>query len=807
MRKALKWIVVTLLALILVVALGGYLMVRSAGQPKVEGNLKLAGLTSPVRVLRDELGVPYIFAANTPDLIRAQGFITAQNRLLQMELFRATWRGELAATFGPDALPGDIRMRVLGIRRNGERHAAKLDAASRAFLQQYVDGVNAYVNDNKADHPIELRIAGLTPQPWAVADLVCLIHFVHYTHSTNFKAEIVAQELIDKLGLTRAREIFPLTVNPDWADRTAQATPATVSAVEGLRLGVNLSDLTVAPETLNHQGLGSNNWAVGPSRSASGKAIVANDPHLDSRILPGYWHPVGLFAPGIQAVGAALPGMPGILVGRNQHVAFGVTNAYGDVQDVYVETLDPKDPNRYLDGDRSEPFTVVKEMVRVKDKAAPAGYREQPLEIRYTRRGPVISEHPGLGSSGDKILVLRSTDAEVLGPVIGIEGLLTATDAAAFDREVQKIDLMMFNFVFGDDKGSIGHRATGAVPVRKGADGSIPRVPPADGSDDWVGFIPKDRMPGMLDPARAWVGTANNDTTPQGFPWYYTNYVSPNYRYRRIGQVLGTAKGMTVSDHWALMEDNRNLQSDVLRGAIVAALKDDPAQRDLVDILQKWDGVDRADLAAPLVYQALYREIVIGTYGDELGEDAVKDMLSTWYFWQQRFDALAATPDSAWFDDVRTKDKRETLADVIRAAAPRARASIEVAQGKDPAAWRWGKAHLLRFVSPLRRNGAGQELLGGFTVERPGSGETLNRGVYDFQKPYDVNFFPSMRVVMDFGDPDKIEAVVAGGVSERHLQPHQNDQAKLLVAGERRSWWFNPKLAEANAKSSVTLSP
>ena len=808
MVKTLKWILWALVALLFAAILAVFLLLRASGHPKVDGELKLAGLSAPVKVLRDELGVPYIFAGNTPDLLRAQGFVTAQNRLMQMELFRATWRGELAATFGADALPSDIRMRVLGMRRNGDRHAAKLDASARAYLQAFADGVNAYVQDHGGDHPIELKVAGLKPGPWSVADLVTLVHFIHYTHSTNFKAEIVGQKLIDKLGLARAKEIMPLTVNPDWAGSPASQKAATArTGASGEPLGVQWAHLLVAPETLNHQGLGSNNWAVGPSRSASGKAMVANDPHLDSRILPGYWHPVGLFTPEIQAVGAALPGMPGILVGRTKHVAFGVTNAYGDVQDVYIETLDPADKNRYLQGGKSTPFTVVEETIRIKDKAAPGGVREQPLRIRYTVRGPVISDHPGLGSGGDKVLVLRSTDAEVLGPVLGIEGLLTAPDAAAFDREVQKIDLMMFNFVFGDDKGSIGHRATGAVPVRAGADGSLPRVAPADGSDDWTGYIPKDRMPGMIDPPRAWVGTGNHDTTPKDYPWYYTNYVAPDYRYRRMGQVLGSAKQMTVADHWKLMMDDRNLQSDPLRAAIVAALKDDPAQRDLAELLAKWDGVDRAEQAAPLVYQAMYREIAIGTFQNKLGDEVTRDLLSTWYFWQQRFDALAATPDSPWFDDPRTPDKRETLADVIRAAAPRARAGIEAVQGKDPAAWSWGKVHTLRFVSPLRRNGAGQELVGGFTVPRSGSGETLNRGVYDFQKPFDVNFFDSMRMVADFGDPDKIEAVVAGGVSERHFQPHQNDQARILVSGERRSWWFNPAKAEAAAKSTLTLKP
>ena len=807
MARMLKRLAFAILALVSLAILGTGWFVRSAGHAQVDGSMKLAGLSAPVTVLRDELGVPYIFAANTPDLLRAQGFVTAQHRLMQMELFRAQWRGELAANFGADALPGDIRMRVLGVRRNGERHAAKLAPESRAFFQHYVDGVNGYIEAHASDHPIELKAAGLVPRAWSVADLVALIHFVHYTHATNFKAEVVAQKLIDKLGFDRAHEIFPLTVNPDWAARTASIAPAGAGRTDWAQLNIEWDDLRVAPDTLNHQGLGSNNWAVGPGRSASGKAMVANDPHLDNRILPGTWHPVGLFTPDIQAVGAALPGMPGILVGRTKHVAFGVTNAYGDVQDLYVETLDPADPNRYVDGERTLAFEVLTETIRVKDKPAPGGFRDHVLQVRTTKRGPVISDHRGLGPEGDKVLVLRSTDAEVLAPVIGIEGFLTAPDASAFDREVQKIDLMLFNFVFADDQGTIAHRASGAVPIRAGADGGFPRLPPKDGSDDWTGFIAKDRMPGMANPPQAWVGTANHDTRPEGFPWYYTNYVAPNYRYRRMGEVLGAGQKMTVDDHWRLMRDERNLQSDVLRGAIVEALKGDAGQTDLVALLEAWNGNDRADQAAPLLYQALYREIALGTFSDELGEDTVNDMLATWYFWQQRFDALVATPDSVWFDDVRTAERVETLPDIIRAAAPRARASLEAAYGKNAASWLWGKAHTLRFVSPLRRNGAGQELVGGFTLERSGSGETLNRGVYDFQKPYAVNFFASMQLVVDFGDADKIEAVLAGGVSERHFQPHQNDQAKLWAQGQRRPWWFNPKQVEANAKARLVLAP
>ena len=207
-------------------------------------------------VLRDELGIPYIFAANTPDLLRAQGFVTAQHRLMQMELYRATWRGELAATFGARALPSDIRMRVLGIRRNGDRHAAMLEPASRAYFQQYADGINAYIGTHASDHPLELKVAGLAPRPWSVADLVTLIHFIHYSHAANIKAEIVAQQLIDRLGFDRARELFPVAVEPRLGRRARRPGRPPFRRAGWTALDIDWDDLAAGPETSQSPGTG-----------------------------------------------------------------------------------------------------------------------------------------------------------------------------------------------------------------------------------------------------------------------------------------------------------------------------------------------------------------------------------------------------------------------------------------------------------------------------------------------------------------------------------------------------------------------
>ena len=464
--------------------------------PKVDGELALPGLTAKVRVLRDEHGIPYIFAANTPDLIRAQGFVTVQDRLFQMEGYRAIATGRLAESIGAAGLASDRPIRLLGLRRNAERHAKLLSPEARNFLNWYAEGMNAYITGHADDHPLELKLAGFSPRPWTLDDMVTVLHFVNFSQAANFKAELNLQKLIDKFGADKVmRELLPVNVNPDRKLQpviVGGAAGAQPLSGEGVQL---LAGLDEAWAPLAPLAVGSNNWAIGKSRSASGAAVLVNDPHLDARMLPGIWHPVGLFAPGIQAVGAALPAVPGIQVGRTAHVAFGVTNAYGDSQDLFIEKTVPGKPDHYVDGDQQRPFQMIEEVIRIKDKDAPGGFREETMNIRATVRGPIISGAV-LGYDGETLLSLRMASAELPGGGIGIDQLLTARNIAEVDQAAQAMDVIYFNYVFVDKAGGIGHRSTGRVPVRASKQGSHPK--PVGASDDWRGFIPPDQMPGMI---------------------------------------------------------------------------------------------------------------------------------------------------------------------------------------------------------------------------------------------------------------------------------------------------------------------
>jgi len=310
---------------------------------QTEGTLVLPGLKAPVTVHRDEKGMAYIYAQDMHDAVMAQGFVTAQDRLFQMELTRLVATGRICEMAGEEARPLAIRMKTIGFLRNARQHAALLDPETRAFFQSYIDGVNAFIQLRPKEHHLEFKLAGIKPTPWAIEDSLAVLYLMSWDLAANLETEIIAQMLVEKLGPEKAKEIFPLNLNPD----ETRGPEVRIAVSEWIPLALEKDQNLLAYFKDHTLALGSNNWSVGSRLSAGGKPIVANDPHLDARILPGPFHPIGLITPQFRAVGVNIPGLPGIAVGRTGYVAFGLTNAYGDTQDLYVETLDAKDQEKY----------------------------------------------------------------------------------------------------------------------------------------------------------------------------------------------------------------------------------------------------------------------------------------------------------------------------------------------------------------------------------------------------------------------------------------------------------------------------
>ena len=532
---------------------------------------------------------------------------------------------------------------------------------------------------------------------------------------------------------------------------------------------------------------------------------MANDPHLDSRLLPGPWYPACLITPEFRFVGVSIPGLPGMVIGRNEHIAVGVTNSYGDAQDLYVETVDPRDPGRYLEGERSLPFEVITETLLVKDKDAPQGKREKKIKIRLTRRGPVVSGlHPGFKT--DKVVTLRWAPFETMGPSLGIERLLAARSVRDIREALSRLNVIMLNFVFADINGNIGWAASGRLPIRSEGDGTVPYVV-RDGRDDWTGWIGFDEMPQLFNPPRGWVGTANHDTVSRDYPYYYSSHLSPSYRYRRMIQLLDAPGRKSAQDHWRFQRDTMNLMAKSIAPIMVKALMAREETREMAQLLSGWDYYDDPDLAAPIIFQAVYREFALLVFQDELGEDLAGTMLRTWYFWQERLQKMVLDGTSPWFDDVKTEGVAETRDDLFRMAALKALERLSPELGPDPGQWLWGKVHTLELVSPVRRKGLGKGPLGAGSHAALGSGETLARGIYDFTEPFGVVISASLRMVADLSDDDKVLAVLPGGVSGRLFHPHTKDQVEAYMNGDQVYWWFSDRAIEEHRQSALVLKP
>lgn len=764
-----------------------------------EGDLHFPGLKADVEVFRDDQGIAYIYAANEDDLLRAQGFVTAQDRLFQMHLTRLLVSGRISELVGRQGMESDIRMRTIGFARQGRRHAAMLNEANRRFLQLYADGVNAFIA-RKGDLPLEFKLSGVKPEPWTITDSLAIVYYMGWSTAANIKDEIIAQLLVETLGPEKAKELFPLNINPDTENICRQAKKTADGRLpEKTHLDLAADPVLMSLWTEQFPGLhiGSNNWVAGPALSASGKPVVANDPHMDARILPGPWYPCGLITPEVRAVGVNVPGIPGMVAGRTGHIAIGMTNSYGDTQDLFIETIDPADPNRYMEGGKSHPFHILKEKIQIKNSKAEGGFQEEEVSVRLTRRGPVVS---GVlkGLDARNVITLRWSPFETMQPSLGLDQLMKSRSVAHIRDGLRQITPIMLNFVFADGEGHFGWQTTGRIPIRVRGNGLVP-VRVSDGLDNWNGWIDYEKMPQSYDTTKGWIGTCNHYTVPCEYPYYYTSHASASYRYRRLTELMNRPGKKTVDDHWNFQHDDLNVMARQIAPVMSKALLAYQDTETMGRILQRWDYHDNPDLAAPAVFQSVYRHFFLAVYQDKLGEDLTKLLIDNPYFWQESLQRMVLSGESPWFSESRDA--------LFHRAALAAYREMSRLQGDDPQKWKWGRVHHLKLVSPLRLKGFGSGLLGGGSHPMGGSQETLLRGRFDYNNPYDVTVSASLRMVADLGDPDKVLAVLPGGASGRQFDPHHQDQIGSFMSGEKRYWWFSDQEIREHAVEKLRLIP
>jgi penicillin G amidase len=761
--RRLGWGLLGLILLVGCAAAGGYLWLRQS-LPQIDGEIRVAGLGAPAAVVRDRWAIPHIEAGSLPDLSFAQGFVHAQDRLWQMEFQRRLGAGRLAEILGAAALPSDRFMRTLGLYRRAAASLAHLAPATQARLEAYAAGVNAYLATRTGPLPLEfLILRHHEVEPWSPADSLVWLRVMALDLSVNYRDELLRARLARRLSEEQIADIWP-----DYPEG------APITLVE-LARGLPAAALAAALPPPAEGAQGSNAWVVAGSRTATGAPLLANDPHLGLQA-PGVWYLVRMEAPELELVGASLPGVPGIVLGRNQSVAWGFTNTGPDTQDLFVERTDPADPGRYLTPDGSAPFEVRKEVVRVKGQAPVA------VAVRATRHGPVLSDllpdAERLFGAGEAVALAWTGLAENDRTLDALLGLNQARDWPSFVAAARHVGSPMQNVLYADVAGHIGFIAPGRVPVRAQGDGRWP-VPGWSGAYDWQGEIPFAALPRALDPPGGVIFNANNPIVPSAYPYLLTADWEASYRARRLEELLD-GEAYDLAGFAAIQADQLSLLAQDLLPVMLEAEALTPAAATAMAELRTWDRVMRPAGRAPLLFAAWYRELSRLIYADELGE-----LFAGFWGVRPRFMDRILTARPVWCDEVATAEV-ETCPALAAAALELALADLTRRFGADPASWRWGAAHPARMGHPLFEHQPLLAWLFDIAIPRGGDSTTVDVGHYSQRAerhPFASTHAATFRGLYDLSDPARSRFVSSTGQSGSPLTPHYRDLTALWSDG------------------------
>ncbi len=780
--KRLAWLVLMLTVLAAAGALGAYVWYRQASQPQTAGTLNLPGLRETVSIVRDRHAVPHIKAASAQDAYFALGFVHAQDRLWQLQMNKRIVAGRLAEILGPAALDSDRFLRTLGVRRNAEAILARSSPETRAALQAYADGVNAYIDSRKGPLPPEFLILRTEPEHWEPADTLGWQTMMAWDLGGNWTQETLRMRLAQVLPVSRINELLA----PYPGDRP-------VHTMDYGSLYRHLAPLATAMARVEErapagyvEGMGSNNWVVSGAHTRSGKPLLANDPHLGLQA-PALWYFAQLQAPGLDVSGATLPGTPVVVLGHNQRIAWGFTNTAPDVQDLFIERLQPGSTQRYQTPDGWADFTTRSETIHVK------GAPDVVLSVRESRHGPVISDAAepvatAAAPLGAQYVIafqwtaLRADDHTLQAGL----ALNRATDWASFLAALRDFHSPQQNIVYADVDGNIGFIAPGRVPLRR-ADNDLKGLAPAPGWDaryDWTGFIPFDQLPRSFNPPEGVIATANQKIVEDDYPYFLTSEWTVPYRYQRIRTLLDATAQHTMDSFGAIQKDTLSLAvRDALPLLLSASFTRDPAlaprERALIESLRKWDGNMLPERAEPLVATAWLRELSRVLFQDKVGDALFNSLWEQRNVQQPMLNVLRnPTGLGAFWCDDSTTPAQEDCDDAIGTAWRHAIAGLDRRYGDKSERWRWGTAHAAR--SEHKPFGKQPYLAGLFNVKVPSGGDTytINAGRHNLRDeaaPFESVHAASLRAIYDLSDLSESRFMDSTGQSGNVMSTHYRD--------------------------------
>ncbi|HEY9564204.1 MAG TPA: penicillin acylase family protein [Nocardioides sp.] len=829
-------LVLTLIATLLT----GTVLVRRPF-PLVDGEIELAGLKGNVQVIRDDNGIPQIYADTTSDLMLAQGFVHAQDRFFEMDVRRHITAGRLSELFGESTLETDKMVRTMGWRRVAERELPMLEPETRAALQSYADGVNQYL-DNRSNSRIALEytvlgLGGLdyTPEKWTPVDSLAWLKAMAWDLRGNMEDEIARamlsvshteSEVADLYPSYPYAEHEPIVTQGALVDGRYEPRATEPGSRDPARPGYTADQLDVLDETRKAlgsvpelvgqgPGIGSNSWVIDGEHSATGEPLLANDPHLSTSI-PGIWYQVGLHCRTISSdcpfnvSGFSFSGVPGVVIGHNDDIAWGFTNLGPDVTDLYLERVIGKQWE--YDGEL-RPLQIRQETIQVRDG------EDFELTIRETDHGPLVSdvssELSTVGANAEitgedptnHAVALRWTALDPAPTADAILGLNRASNWDEFRAAAASFSVPAQNLVYADREGHIGYQAPGRIPIRKsGNDGTRPAAGWLP-ENDWSGKdIPFDSLPKAFDPEEGFIVTANQAAVGESYGPHLTDDWDYGYRSQRIRELLEGEGDVSVSEMADIQVDDFNSFASVLVPRLLDIELPGGYRRDGQEELADWDHHQPADSAGAAYFNIVWRNVLELTFHDEMRESLHPDGGSRWWLVMTN---LLDDPRNSWWDnkDTRHVERRD---EILRDAMIEASDDIVRLLARNPADWEWGRLHRL----DLRHQTLGESgiapveaLFNRLGARIGGGGSIVNATNWDANEGFTVTSAPSMRMVVSMADFDDSRWINLTGVSGHAFHRNYTDQRDLFVDGRMLPWRFSRKAVKEAGRDTLLLRP
>jgi penicillin amidase len=840
--KVLTWVASIVVVVLIAGMATAYWTVRRSF-PDTDGTLELSGLDAPVRIVRDDYGIPQVYASTSHDLFYAQGYTQAQDRFFEMDFRRHVTSGRLSELFGRDALETDMFVRTLGWRRVAEAELPLLSTDTRKYLDSYSDGVNAYLDDHHgAALSLEYAVLDLngvnyTPEAWTAADSLAWLKAMAWNLGSNIDDELERSLDSVRIDDDQIAELFPaypydenkpivnqggvvdgvyeqdakeggtrLPERPGFFVQATEALKNAKTAAGSLKGLLNTSD-----------GIGSNAWAVSGNHTASGAPILANDPHL-AATMPSVWYQMGLHCETLtmecpfDVTGFTFSGLPGVIIGHNDRIAWGFTNLYPDVQDLYLEKVTD---DHYLYNGRERPLTTREESFVV------AGEDDRvTITVRESRHGPLISDvsddyskvgadAPVPEDSPDRAqgyaVALRWTALDPGRTADALFGIDKARNWTDFRDAARNFVAPSQNLVYADVDGNIGYQAPGLIPIRRTGHGDWP-VPGWDPAYEWADYIPFEALPSVFNPDDGYVVTANQAIVGDEYPYYIGDSYDYGYRAQRIRDLLRAKDALTPADMAAIQLDDFSELGRQLTPLLQSVKLPSGYYMSGQRVLNSWDFRTGVDSAGAAYFNVVWKQLLYLTFSDQLPADEMPDGGSRWWAVMLR---LVQEPRNDFWDDVNTPDVRETRDDILLQAEIAARDELTRLLSRNPHDWRWGHLHQLTLENEtLGSDDSPVAFLfnrGGY--ELPGGPSVIDANWWDASEGYDVTEVPSMRMIVPLDDFDGAEWINLTGASGHAFNAHYTDQTELWARGDYLPWVFTADAVSETAAKTLTLTP